>query len=179
MSMTLQEKQKLLKSIVAKTQKQHDGAKHVLSFASDRLDELRYEFIPTPSENINQALSGGFVRGKVIEVAGESSSGKTSLLLETIGLDHASDPNGIWGWYDTESDFDWDYALSKGIDPDRLILWEMDDIGAEKGLDTLEMLVRSHTLKAVVINSVTGLTPVKELENEMAKQEVALNLGRL
>lgn len=172
--MTLEQKKKLLGKLVTNTQKKYGGSKHVLSFASDRKDELRYEFIPTPSENVNSALNGGFARGKIIEVAGESGSGKTSFMLETIGLDHKHDPESIWGWLDTEGDFDWDYATQKGIDPDRLMLWEVDDVGAESGLDTLEMLIRSNALKGVVVNSVTGLTPKKELENEMEKQEVAL-----
>lgn len=173
-NMTLAEKQKLLKSLVTKTQNANGGAKHVLSFASDRLDELKYSFIPTPSENVNAALSGGFARGKIAEVGGESGSGKTSLCLETIGLDHQKNPESIWGWLDTEGDFDWDYAQKKGIDPNRLMLWEVDDVGAEKGLDTLEMLIRSNVLTGVVVNSVTGLTPKKELENNMEKQEVAI-----
>ena len=172
--MSLAEKKKLLANLVKKTQEKYGGAKHVLSFAKDRVDELRYEFIPTPSENVNAALGGGFARGKIIEIAGENSSGKTSLALETIGLDHQTDPESIWGWLDTEGDFDAEYAKMKGVDLDRLILWEVDDSGAESGLDTLEMLIRSNTLKGVVVNSVTGLVPKRELESEMEKQEVAL-----
>jgi recombination protein RecA len=177
--MSLADKKKLLGNLVKKTQDKHGGSKHVLSFASDRLDELKYEFIPTPSENLNMALGngtepGGWARGKIIEIAGESSSGKTSVALETIGLDHKLDPESIWGWLDTEGDFDEEYAKMKGVDMDRLIIWEVDDVGAEKGLDTLEMLIRSHALKAVVVNSVSGLTPKRELRNEMEKADVAL-----
>lgn len=177
--MSLADKKKLLDNLVKKTQKDNGGAKHVLAFASDRVDELKYEFIPTPSENLNMALGngtepGGFTRGKIIEIAGESGSGKTSLALETIGKDHQVDPEAIWGWLDTEGDFDEEYARIKGVDIDRLMLWEVDDVGAEKGLDTLEMLIRSNALKGIVVNSVTGLTPKKELENEMEKAEVAI-----
>lgn len=173
-NMSLSDKKKMLTSLVNATQKKHGGSKHALSFAGDRLEELKYTFIPTTSLNVNNALSGGFARGKSAEVSGENSSGKTSLMLETIGLDHKTNPDSIWGWYDTEGDFDWEYAESKGIDPSRLMLWEMTDIGAEQGLDTLEMLIRSNTLTGIVVNSVAGLTPAKELENEMSKQEVAL-----
>lgn len=173
--MSLQEKQKFLKNLVNATQKKHGGSKHALSFATDRIDDLRFEFIPTPSENINAALGGGFVRGRIAEVAGENSSGKTSLLLETIAQDMKRDPDAIYGWFETENSFDPDYAFNvKGIDPDRLIVWEVSDEGAESGLDTLEMLIRSNTLKMIGINSVTGLVPKKELTNEMEKQEVAI-----
>lgn len=179
MAMSLKEKQAMLKNIVKKTQEKNGGSKHVLSFAGDRIDELRHEFIPTPSVNINMALGngsapGGFLRGRISEVAGESSSGKTSLMLEVIGLDHKNDPDSVWGWLDTEGDWDSDYAIQKGIDLDRLILWEVDDTGAEKGLDTLEMLIRSHAVKGIVVNSVTGLTPKSELESEMEKASIAL-----
>lgn len=177
--MSLEDKKKLLGNLVKKIQKDNGDSKHALSFASDRLDELKYEFIPTPSENVNMALGngttpGGFARGKIIEVAGENSSGKSSLLLETIADDHKNDPDSIWGWLNAESDFDEEYAQMKGVDMNRLIIWDVDDTGAEKSLDTLEMLIRSHALKAIVVNSIAALVPKKELENEMEKQEVAL-----
>ena len=172
--MSLADKKKILQNLVKKTQEKYGGEKHVLPFAKDRIDELKYKFIPTASESLNVALNGGFAVGKIIEIAGESSSGKTSLALETIALDHKNDPDSIWGWLDTEGDFDADYATLKGVDLDRLIVWEIDDAGAEQGLDKLEMLIRSHALKGVIINSVTGLVPSKELESEMEKQEVAL-----
>lgn len=179
MGMSLEEKKKLLAGIVKKTQEKSGGSKHVLAFASDRVDELAYEYIPTPSENVNMALGngtvpGGILRGKITEIAGESSSGKTSLMLETIGLDHKLNPNSVWGWLDTEGDYDAEYATMKGIDPDRLILWEVDDAGAENGLDTLEMMIRSHALTGIVVNSVTGLTPSAELDAEMGKNSIAL-----
>lgn len=177
--MSLADKKKLLANLVTKTQKANGGSKHVLAFASDRAEELKYEYIPTPSENLNMAMGsgfapGGFIRGRIAEVAGESSSGKTSLMLETIGLDHKLDPNSIWGWLDTEGDYDAEYAAQKGVDPERIIIWEVDDAGAESGLDTMEMLIRANSLKGIVVNSLSGLTPKKELENNMEKQEVAL-----
>lgn len=158
-AMTLKEKQAALKNIVKKTQDKNGGQRHVLSFASDRVEDLKHQFIPTTSINVNMALGngtepGGFVRGRISEVAGESSSGKTSLMLETIGLDHQTDPESIWGWLDTEGDWDNDYALQKGIDLNRLVLWEVDDTGAEASLDTLEMMIRSNMMKGVVVNSV-------------------------
>lgn len=179
MSMSLEEKKKLLAGIVKKTQDKNGGSKHVLSFASDRASELVYEYIRTPSENVNMALGdgkspGGILRGKICEVAGESSSGKTSLMLETIGLDHQTDPDSIWGWLDTEGDYDAQYAEQKGVDPERLILWEVDDTGAESGLDMLEMMIRSHSLTGIVVNSVTGLTPSAEMDAEMGKNSIAL-----
>jgi recombination protein RecA len=173
--LSLEEKKKILGKLVTSTQKKFGGSKHALSFAKDRVDDLRFEYIPTPSQNVNAALNGGWARGRIGEVAGENSSGKTSLMLETISDDMRNDPTSMWGWFETENSFDPDYAFGvKGIDPDRLMVWDMGDNGAESGLDTLEMLIRSNALKGVVVNSVTGLTPKKELDNNMEKQEVAI-----
>lgn len=107
MAMSLKEKQALLKNIVKKTQDKNGGSKHVLAFAGDRIDELKHKFIPTPSQNINMAIGdgkvpGGIVRGRITEIAGESGSGKTSLMLETIAMDHKNNAESIWGWLETE-----------------------------------------------------------------------------
>ena len=106
---------------------------------------------------------------------GENSSGKTSLAIETIALDMKNDENAYWGWYETEGSFDLDYAQQfEGFDTDRLIIWHIEDEGAEKGLDFLEAMLRTGQFKGIVINSVAGLTPSREMESEMGKQDIAL-----
>jgi recombination protein RecA len=106
---------------------------------------------------------------------GENSSGKTSLAIETIALDMKNDPEAYWGWYETEGSFDLEYAQQfEGFDSERLIIWHIEDEGAEKGLDFLEAMLRTGQFKGIVINSVAGLTPSREMESEMGKQDIAL-----
>lgn len=99
---------------------------------------------------------------------------KTYSCYEIIGEDMKNDPESMWGWFETEGSFDWEVAERCGVDPERLVFWEMSDDGAEAGLDILEMLLRNMgaDLNGVVVNSVAGLTPRKELEGQMDKIDV-------
>jgi recombination protein RecA len=138
-------------------------------------DRFKTEFIPTPSLVMNIALGGGWKKGTISETAGEHQSGKTSFWIQTIALLQKNDPEAICGWLETEGSFDMDYAVNvHGVDPDRLVVWEVTDDGAEKALDILDALIRTGEMKLVVVNSVTGLTPKKEFEGEMADQNVGL-----
>ncbi|MCX7610293.1 MAG: DNA recombination/repair protein RecA [Ignavibacterium sp.] len=151
------------------------AGRKVIDRASNMTEELKVEFIPTPSLAYNKILCGGFARKRITEIAGDQSSGKTSILLETIALDHKNDPESIWGWLETENSLDKEMVCDVfGIDPDRFIVWNIDDSGAEFALDILESLIRSNQFKGFVVNSVTGLTPAVELESEMAKANIAL-----
>lgn len=136
---------------------------------------VRIDFLPTPSVEVNVMLGGGFPRGKIIELFGEHASGKTSMAIETMALDMKNDPDAYWGWYETEGSFDIEYARQfDGFDEDRLIIWHIEDEGAEKGLDFLEAMLRTGQFKGIIVNSVAGLTPAKEMESELAKQDIAL-----
>lgn len=145
----------------------------VVGWAKDIAKPLR--FIPTPSEELNLILGGGFPIGRITEVYGGQSSGKTSICLETIGDDMQRNPDSYWAWYESEESFDMEYAQRvHGVDPERLILIDTDVTGAEKSLDRLEAYMRSGGLTGFVVNSVAGLTPKKEMESDLEKQDIAL-----
>lgn len=151
------------------------SGKVVVAKMIDMKEKLTAKFIPTPSLELNNALGGGWKRGAISETAGEHSSGKTSLWLETIALDQKMNPDSQWHWVETEGLFDWEYATKvHGIDPSRLYLTEVSDDGAESALDILEALLRTGELTGIVVNSVAGLTPKKEFEGQMADQNVGL-----
>lgn len=136
---------------------------------------VKIEFMKTPSVEINLMLGGGFPRGKIIELFGEHASGKTSIAIETMAEDMKNDPDSYWGWYETEGSFDIDYAKQfDGFDENRLIIWHVGDEGAEKGLDFLEAMLRTGQFAGIIVNSVAGLTPQREMESEMAKADIAL-----
>ncbi|MNX77049.1 recombinase A [compost metagenome] len=141
----------------------------------DIAEQAKIVFLKTPSSELNVALGGGFPLGKIVELMGENSSGKTSLAIETMAKDMAEDPDSIWGWYESEGSFDMEYAKQfPGFDESRLYIWYMEDEGAEKGLDFLEAMLRTGQFRGIVVNSVAGLTPSREMESEMGKQDIAL-----
>lgn len=147
----------------------------IVDRASNMMDQLTVEFIPTPSIAYNKILGGGFARKRISEIAGGEAGGKTSILLETIALDMKNDPESVWGWLETEASLEKESMCDMfGIDPDRFIMWHVDDEGAESALDILEALIRSAQFKGFVVNSVAGLTPSTELDTEMAKANVAV-----
>lgn len=148
--------------------------KNVVNLGGDIIEDLTIKFIKTPSLKINKMLGGGIALGRITEVYGPTGSGKTTLCYETIGKDMREDPDAIWAWYETEKSFDPAAAQSYGIDLDRLIYWEMDDSGAETGLDVLESVIRNSQgkIRGAVINSVAGLTPKNELDALMGKLDM-------
>ena len=142
---------------------------------SEKMDEFKIEKIPTRSVAFNKMLYGGLVKGKISELYGDCDSGKTSMALDTIGYNMSKDKEFTAAWFETEGILDSDYAINTfGIDPDRLTVWSMEDNGAEKGLDILEVLLRSGEYNIVVINTVAGLTPSAELAGGMEDATVAV-----
>lgn len=132
-------------------------------------------FLRTPSEEFNLITGGGFPRGRITEIFGNQSSGKTSYVLETIGEDMERDPEAIWVWGETEEPFDLKYATSvHGIDPERFILVEQSEAGGEDMIDLMEPYLRSGVIKGFGVNSVAGLAPKKELSESISKQDIAL-----
>jgi recombination protein RecA len=171
MGSTLAEKKARLQKIMDAQNK--SAGSIVVGYGKDIAKPL--EFLPTPSQEFNLITGGGFPKGRITEIFGPQSSGKTSLVEETIGEDMARDPDAIWVWGETEEPFDMDYAsLIHGIDPDRLILVEQDESGGETLIDRMEPYLRSGDIKGFAINSVAGLTPKKELSESMEKQDIAL-----
>lgn len=141
----------------------------------EKADEFKIVRIQSRSAAFNQMLYGGWVGGRISELYGPSDSGKTSMALDIIGYNMQKDPDFTAGWFETEGHFDVDYAIKTfGIDPDRFTIWNMNDYGAEKGLDVLESLLRSGAYNLVTVNTVAGLTPSKELTDSMEDNNIGL-----
>jgi len=171
--MAISEKQKALNEVMSGINKKFGAG--TIGTVKEKQDQLTIKFIKTPSQSLNVALGGGIAKGKIIELAGENSCGKTSLALEIIAMNQRLDPDFMAGWFETaEGSFDFEYAKMLGVDVDRLVYTEQPIEGAERGLDAVRAMVSSGALDLMVVNSVAGLTPRKEIEDELEKQNVAL-----
>jgi recombination protein RecA len=127
--------------------------------------------IPTGSLAVDSALGiGGFPRGRVIEVFGPESSGKTTLALSVIA--QAQKAGGSAAFIDAEHALDAEYAVKLGVDIDNLLVSQPDN--GEQALEIAEMLVRSNSIDVVVVDSVAALVPRAELEGEMGDSHVGL-----
>ena len=146
-----------------------------VSILSDVEDELKVKFYKTPSHEVNAMLGGGIAKGKITELFGANSSGKTSLAIEIIAKAQREDENFMAAWLETEGSMDPEYLSYFGIDLDRLvIIRQTDSLTAEKCMDILRSLIGSGEFNIVVLNSVAGLLPSKEVVDDMDKQNIAL-----
>jgi recombination protein RecA len=129
------------------------------------------EVIPTGSIALDVALGiGGLPRGRIVEVFGPESSGKTTVALHAIANSQAA--GGIAAFIDAEHALDPDYAKALGVDTDELLVSQPDT--GEQALEIADMLVRSGSLDIVVIDSVAALVPRAEIEGEMGDSHVGL-----
>jgi recombination protein RecA len=132
---------------------------------------IAIEIIPSGSLAVDYATGvGGFPRGRVLEVFGPESSGKTTLALSTIA--QAQKRGGVAAFIDAEHALDAEYAKRLGVDIDDLLVSQPDN--GEQALEIAEMLVRSNAVDIVVIDSVAALVPKAELEGEMGDSHVGL-----
>jgi len=132
---------------------------------------LAIEIIPSGSLAVDAAIGvGGFPRGRVVEIFGPESSGKTTLALSTVG--QAQKRGGVAAFIDAEHALDAEYAKRLGVDIDDLLVSQPDN--GEQALEIAEMLVRSNAVDIVVIDSVAALVPRAELEGEMGDSHVGL-----
>jgi recombination protein RecA len=130
------------------------------------------ESISTGSISVDAAIGiGGFPRGRVIEVYGPESSGKTTLALSVVA--QAQKRGGVAAFIDAEHALDAEYARKLGVDIDNLLVSQPDN--GEQALEICEMLVRSNAVDVVVIDSVAALVPKAELEGEMGDSHVGLH----
>ena len=130
------------------------------------------ESIPTGSLGLDVALGvGGYPRGRVIEIYGPESSGKTTLTLHAIA--QAQKAGGIAAFIDAEHAFDRFYAEKLGVDIDNLIISQPDN--GEQALEIADNLIRSGAIDIVVIDSVAALTPKSEIEGEMGDSKMGLH----
>jgi recombination protein RecA len=129
------------------------------------------EVIPTGSISLDVALGiGGLPRGRIVEIYGPESSGKTSLALHAVA--NAQKAGGIAAFIDAEHALDPDYAQKLGVDTDALLVSQPDT--GEQALEIADMLIRSGAIDIIVIDSVAALVPKAEIEGEMGDSHVGL-----
>jgi recombination protein RecA len=136
-------------------------------------DETRVpvEVIPTGSIALDVALGlGGLPRGRIVEIFGPESSGKTTVALHAVA--NAQKAGGIAAFIDAEHALDPDYAKNLGVDTDQLLVSQPDT--GEQALEIADMLIRSGAIDIVVIDSVAALVPKAEIEGEMGDSHVGL-----
>ena len=145
------------------------GRGAVMKLGDDNIEQV--EVIPTGSIGLNYALGvGGFPRGRIIEIFGPESSGKTTLAIHAIA--EAQKAGGIAAMIDAEHAFDRFYAQKLGVDVNNLLISQPDN--GEQALEIAEQLIRSSAIDIIVIDSVAALTPKNEIEGEMGDRNVGL-----
>lgn len=174
--MSLAEKKKMMSGMIGKINDK--VGKSVIGFASDPdiKEKLTIDWIPLPSLRVNEITGGGIPRGKVTILAGDSDSGKTSLMLETIGANMRKDPDFMALWLESEESLEMSSLTEVfGIDLERLVIIHLDKDGAaEVALDRMEAAMSSGVFDICVINSLKCLTPSTEFEKEMAAMTIGL-----
>src|SRR5437763_2522473 len=162
------DRDKALTAALAQIERQH-GKGAVMRLG----DETRapIEVIPTGAISLDVALGiGGLPRGRVVEIYGPESSGKTTVALHAVA--NAQRAGGIVAFIDAEHALDPDYAKALGVDTDALLVSQPDS--GEQALEISDLLVRSGALDLVVIDSVAALVPRAEIEGEMGDSHVGL-----
>jgi len=164
-----EDKQKSLGLAVTQIERQY-GKGAIMRLGSDDV-KLHEDAIPTGAMNLDIAIGiGGIPRGRVTEVFGPESSGKTTLALHIIA--NAQKAGGIAAFIDAEHALDADYARRLGVNVDDMLVSQPDT--GEQALDITETLVRSSAVDVVVIDSVAALVPRAEIEGEMGDSHVGL-----
>ncbi|MDT0685465.1 recombinase RecA [Autumnicola psychrophila] len=162
-------KLKALKLTLDKMDKTY-GKGTVMKMSDQAISDV--EAIPTGSLGLDLALGvGGYPRGRVIEIYGPESSGKTTLTLHAIA--EAQKAGGIAAFIDAEHAFDRFYAEKLGVDIENLIISQPDN--GEQALEITDNLIRSGAIDIIVIDSVAALTPKSEIEGEMGDSKMGLH----
>ena len=162
------DREKALDAALAQVEKQF-GKGSVMRLGDETRAPL--EVIPTGSIALDVALGlGGLPRGRVVEIYGPESSGKTTVALHAVASAQAA--GGIVAFIDAEHALDPDYAKALGVDTDALLVSQPDS--REQALEIADMLIRSGALSLIVIDSVAALVPRAEIEGEMGDSHVGL-----
>ena len=162
------EKLNALRAAMDKIEKNY-GKGAIMKLGDDQVEEIAV--IPSGSISLNAALGvGGYPRGRVIEIYGPESSGKTTLAIHAIA--EAQKAGGIAAIIDAEHAFDRFYAEKLGVDVENL--WISQPDSGEQALEIAEQLIRSSAVDIVVIDSVAALTPKAELEGDMGDSKMGL-----
>ena len=162
------EKLKGLKAVMDKIEKDF-GKGSIMRMSSETISDI--PVIPTGSITLDAALGvGGYPKGRVIEIFGPESSGKTTLAIHAIA--EAQKAGGIAAFIDAEHAFDSSYAQKLGVDVDNLLISQPDN--GEQALEIADSLIRSSAIDIIVIDSVAALTPKAEIEGEMGDSKMGL-----
>ena len=162
------EKLKALQAAMSKIEKDF-GKGSIMKLGDESVEQV--EVIPTGSIGLNAALGvGGYPKGRIIEIYGPESSGKTTLAIHAIA--EAQKAGGIAAFIDAEHAFDRFYAAKLGVDIDNLWISQPDN--GEQALEIADQLIRSSAIDIIVIDSVAALTPKSEIEGDMGDNKVGL-----
>ena len=162
------EKLKVLKAVMDKIEKDF-GKGSIMRMSSDQVTDI--PVIPSGSITLDVALGvGGYPKGRVIEIFGPESSGKTTLAIHAIA--EAQKQGGIAAFIDAEHAFDSYYAQKLGVDVENLLISQPDN--GEQALEIADSLIRSSATDIIVIDSVAALTPKAEIEGEMGDSKMGL-----
>tara|TARA_B110000263_G_C15290098_1_gene502803 strand:- start:717 stop:1712 length:996 start_codon:yes stop_codon:yes gene_type:complete len=162
-------KLKALEITLGKLEKSY--GKGVVMKLGDKVVE-KIDAIPSGSMGLDIAMGvGGYPRGRVVEIYGPESSGKTTLTIHAIA--EVQKQGGIAAFIDAEHAFDSDYAASLGVDTDNLLISQPDN--GEQALEIADHLISSGAIDLVVIDSVAALTPKSEIEGEMGDSKMGLH----
>ncbi len=161
-------KLKALEAAMAKIHKSF-GDSSIMKLGDDKVEDV--EVIPTGSIGLDAALGvGGYPKGRIIEIYGPESSGKTTLALHAVA--NSQKAGGIAAYIDAEHAFDRFYAEKLGVDTSNLWISQPDN--GEQALDIADQLIRSSAIDIVVIDSVAALTPKAEIEGDMGENKLGL-----
>lgn len=161
-------KLKALEAAMSKIEKDF-GKGSIMRMGDEQVEDV--DVIPTGSIGLDAALGvGGYPRGRIIEIYGPESSGKTTLAIHAIA--EAQKMGGIAAFIDAEHAFDRFYAQKLGVDVDNLWISQPDN--GEQALEIADQLIRSSAIDILVVDSVAALTPKKEIEGEMGDSAVGL-----
>jgi len=162
------EKLKALELTISKLEKSY-GKGTVMKLGDSAVEDM--EVIPSGSLTLDMALGvGGFPKGRVVEIYGPESSGKTTLAIHAIA--ESQKKGGIAAFIDAEHAFDRFYAEKLGVDIENLFISQPDN--GEQALEIADNLIRSGAIDLIVIDSVAALTPRAEIEGEMGDSQVGL-----
>lgn len=166
--MAANEKLKALQAAMAKIEKDF-GKGSIMKLGDEKIEAV--DVIPTGSLALDAALGvGGYPKGRIIEIYGPESSGKTTLAIHAIA--EAQRAGGIAAFIDAEHAFDRFYAAKLGVNVDELLISQPDN--GEQALEIADQLIRSSAIDVIVVDSVAALTPKAELEGDMGENKVGL-----
>ena len=164
-----QQKMKALQAALSKIEKDF-GKGSIMKLGEEKIENV--EVIPTGSIGLNAALGvGGYPKGRIIEIYGPESSGKTTLAIHAIA--ECQKAGGVAAFIDAEHAFDRFYAEKLGVDIDNLYISQPDN--GEQALEIADSLIRSSAVDILVVDSVAALTPKKEIEGDMGDSAVGLH----